>query len=198
MAAVMAISRKAVGSASASYAAEQYLSSFGVSGRGDDRSVLDGELPQPRAGRRGILCLSQVPKAETQGRLRTLRRVPSSTRRTVRHMWSNPAHEHENDWSRMRRLHQRRMHHELFERAHHYEGAAMNIRRAINRTRNRAADLWLKLRMFRVYRFAFREWVEDVWRHEPGGRMCCDGRECGCYGSCWGDWWEHLLSEKRP
>jgi hypothetical protein len=74
----------------------------------------------------------------------------------------------------------------------------MNIRRAINRTRNRAADLWLKLRMFRVYRFAFREWVEDVWRHEPGGRMCCNGRECGCYGSCWGDWWEHLLSEKRP
>ncbi len=60
-------------------------------------------------------------------------------------------------------------------------------------------DLWLKIRMLRLYGFrGFRDWIEDVWKHEPGGRMCCDGYMCGCYGSCWGDWWEYLLTEKKP
>lgn len=74
----------------------------------------------------------------------------------------------------------------------------MNIRRAINRTLNRLANLWLKLRMLRVYKYSFREWHDDVWQHEPSARMCCDGRECGCYGLCWEDWWNHLLSARRP
>ncbi len=61
------------------------------------------------------------------------------------------------------------------------------------------SDLWLKIRMLRIYGFrGFRDWIEDVWKHEPGDRMCCDGHMCGCYGSCWGDWWKHLLTEKKP
>ncbi len=73
----------------------------------------------------------------------------------------------------------------------------MTARRIIEKWRYRTIpDAWLKLKMLRVYGFQIREWRDDVWRNEPWARMCCDGRECGCYGSCWGDWWEHLLREK--
>lgn len=60
------------------------------------------------------------------------------------------------------------------------------------------ADLWLKLRMLWLYRFHLRSWMQDVWVREPWERMCCDGRECGCYGACYGDMWEHLLKDKTP
>lgn len=58
------------------------------------------------------------------------------------------------------------------------------------------ADLWLKLRMLIVYRWHAREWWADVWKHEPGERMCCDGYMCGCYGADYASWWEHLLKER--
>lgn len=60
------------------------------------------------------------------------------------------------------------------------------------------SDLWLKIRMLRLYRFHFHLWLEDVWRRDPLARQCCDGKMCGCYGSCWRDWWEYLLKERKP
>lgn len=32
-------------------------------------------------------------------------------------------------------------------------------------------------------REAWRWWLEDVWRIDLDMRECCDGRDCGCYGS---------------
>lgn len=57
-------------------------------------------------------------------------------------------------------------------------------------------DIWLKLRMLRVYKLQVREWYQDVWRQEAGGRMCCDGYMCGCYGADYASWWHHLLGDK--
>jgi hypothetical protein len=59
-------------------------------------------------------------------------------------------------------------------------------------------ELSIKLRLLWLYRWQFREWKADVWDKEGRGRMCCDGRMCGCYGSDNLSWWEHLLSENRP
>lgn len=59
------------------------------------------------------------------------------------------------------------------------------------------ADLWLKLRLLRLYRFAVREWKSDVWDKEGRARMCCDGYMCGCQGSDYASWWEHLLNERQ-
>lgn len=71
---------------------------------------------------------------------------------------------------------------------------------ALRRLRARWNDaaLILKLRMLRVYGFQFREWYREVWQQEAYARMCCSGHECGCYGACYGDWWEHLLKRKEP
>jgi hypothetical protein len=60
-------------------------------------------------------------------------------------------------------------------------------------------DLWLKLRMLQKYGFSLREWWRDVWTRDASESMCCSGYECGCQGSCYGDWWEYLLSkEPKP
>lgn len=62
-------------------------------------------------------------------------------------------------------------------------------------------DIILKLKMLWIYRGGFRDWYRDVWCREAGERQCCDGHECGCYGSCHGDWWEYLWNsrkERRP
>jgi len=56
----------------------------------------------------------------------------------------------------------------------------------------------LKLKMLWLYRGHIREWYRDVWKQEAGQRMCCDGRECGCYGADYYSWWEHLLTDKGP
>ena len=59
-------------------------------------------------------------------------------------------------------------------------------------------ELVLKLKMLWLYGWAHRkEWVADVWRHEWSERMCCDGYMCGCYGSDWGSWWEHLWQTRH-
>lgn len=55
------------------------------------------------------------------------------------------------------------------------------------------AALILKLRMLRLYRWRLRAWYAEVWQQEAYARMCCSGYMCGCYGACYGDWWEHLL-----
>lgn len=60
------------------------------------------------------------------------------------------------------------------------------------------SDLWLKLRMLRFYGLNLREWWQDVGSRDAWTLQCCDGHMCGCMGSCWGDWWEYLIKEKRP
>jgi len=56
----------------------------------------------------------------------------------------------------------------------------------------------LKLRMLRLYWPMLADWYRDVWKREPYSRMCCDGRECGCYGADYGSMWEAMLKRKRP
>lgn len=34
---------------------------------------------------------------------------------------------------------------------------------------------WLSLEMF-------DSWQSEIWRKDLDSRICCDGRECGCYG----------------
>lgn len=53
----------------------------------------------------------------------------------------------------------------------------------------------IKLRMLWLYGFSVRAWYRDVWRQEADARMCCDGRECGCYGSTYREMWEHMLGK---
>lgn len=55
------------------------------------------------------------------------------------------------------------------------------------------ADIWLKLRMLRLYRCDLTRWYTDVWRQDPDARICCSGYMCGCYGSCYYEMWESLL-----
>lgn len=58
-------------------------------------------------------------------------------------------------------------------------------------------DWLLKLKMLLLYRGSLRDWYRDVWMRESGERMCCSGYECGCYGACYGDWWEHLWKTRK-
>lgn len=66
------------------------------------------------------------------------------------------------------------------------------------RARWNDAAIILKLRMLWLYRGHMREWYRDVWQQKVYDYMCCSGRECGCYGACFGDWWEHLLKREEP
>ena len=59
------------------------------------------------------------------------------------------------------------------------------------------SEVWIKLRLLWLYRHWFREWKADVWDKEGRARMCCDGYQCACRGSCNIDWWEHLLGIRR-
>lgn len=56
----------------------------------------------------------------------------------------------------------------------------------------------VKLKMLRLYGLSLRAWFRDVWKQNPDVRMCCDGHECGCYGSTYRDMWEHLLATPHP
>lgn len=58
-------------------------------------------------------------------------------------------------------------------------------------------DLILKLKMLVLYRWHLLEWYQEIWKQDSSARMCCDGRECGCYGSCYGDMWERLLKHRK-
>lgn len=58
-------------------------------------------------------------------------------------------------------------------------------------------DWALKLKMLWLYQFQFRDWWREVALQESGGRMCCDGYMCGCYGSDYRSWWQHLWETRR-
>ena len=58
------------------------------------------------------------------------------------------------------------------------------------------SELWLKLRLLLAYFPNVKAWREDVWRHEARERMCCNGHMCGCQGSDYWSYWEHLLKRK--
>lgn len=66
------------------------------------------------------------------------------------------------------------------------------------------ADVLLKFKMLLLYGFGsdliygfnlrknwFQQWVLDVWVRDGSSRMCCDGRECGCQGVDYHEWWIH-------
>lgn len=55
-------------------------------------------------------------------------------------------------------------------------------------------DKWLSARILALHlRNAVAAWRVETRLDE---RMCCDGRECGCYGSTWRSFWKHELSRK--
>ena len=55
----------------------------------------------------------------------------------------------------------------------------------------------LKLKMLWLYRGAISAWYSDVWQRDESQQMCCSGYECGCYGSCYGEMWEHLWINRK-
>lgn len=54
-------------------------------------------------------------------------------------------------------------------------------------------DIWLKLRMLRLYWRIPRDWYRDVWKQDPDTRICCSGHMCGCYGVYYYEMWESML-----
>ena len=55
----------------------------------------------------------------------------------------------------------------------------------------------LKLKMLWLYGGNFSDWYRDVWKQDADQRMCCDGRECGCYGSDYYSMWEFQWKNRR-
>ena len=37
---------------------------------------------------------------------------------------------------------------------------------------------------------AFEDWKTNLWSKDLDSRYCCDGRECGCYGTTYRDMYE--------
>jgi len=66
-------------------------------------------------------------------------------------------------------------------------------RSIVGRYAYKLPDLWLKLRMLRLYRFYFTDWYKDVWKQDPDAQVCCSGYMCGCYGSCYYEMWKAML-----
>lgn len=64
--------------------------------------------------------------------------------------------------------------------------------------RERLYIVGIKLRLLPLYRWDWREWLNDVWRKDGLERQCCSGYMCGCYGSSNLDWWEYLLTRPKP
>lgn len=54
-------------------------------------------------------------------------------------------------------------------------------------------DIWLKLRMLRLYWPIPRAWYRDVWLQDPDAQVCCNGYMCGCYGAVYYEQWEAML-----
>jgi len=46
-------------------------------------------------------------------------------------------------------------------------------------------DAFLKIKwLFTVFILpAFDDWKSNLWRKDLDSRYCCDGHECGCYGT---------------
>lgn len=61
-------------------------------------------------------------------------------------------------------------------------------------------DLYLKLRMLRLYVFCgagLVAWYTDVWKKDGDERLCCNGDMCGCYGACRYQEWEWALGRNK-
>lgn len=54
----------------------------------------------------------------------------------------------------------------------------------------------IKLKMLWLYSGSFADWYREVWSQDEDAQMCCDGRMCGCYGSTYGDMWQHLWNHR--
>mgnify|MGYP000255181558 CR=1 FL=1 len=57
------------------------------------------------------------------------------------------------------------------------------------------ADGWLKLRI--LYWHLCH--AIEAWRAETrfDERICCGGRDCGCYGASWRQFWESELRRRK-
>jgi len=60
----------------------------------------------------------------------------------------------------------------------------------------RNSELCLKLRMLWMMRWLPRVWYAEVWKQDASARICCDGYMCGCQGSDYWAYWEHLLEHR--
>jgi hypothetical protein len=55
----------------------------------------------------------------------------------------------------------------------------------------------IKLKMLILYRFNLKQWYNDVWKIDEAARMCCDCYMCGCMGSDYYSYWEHLWETRK-
>ena len=60
------------------------------------------------------------------------------------------------------------------------------------------SEFGLKMRMLWLYGLrGAPDWYREVWLHDAGQRMCCDGRMCGCYGADYFSYWEWLWRDRK-
>lgn len=55
----------------------------------------------------------------------------------------------------------------------------------------------IKLKMLWLYLPNVRDWYLEVWQQDAYARMCCNGYECGCGGSCYEEMWEYHWRTRR-
>jgi hypothetical protein len=66
-------------------------------------------------------------------------------------------------------------------------------------------EIALKLKMLLLYfggsgrrLTLIEEWYKHVWNKRANETMCCSGFHCGCYGSSYGQMWEHMWNNRNP
>lgn len=61
------------------------------------------------------------------------------------------------------------------------------------------SDFLFKLRiLWMLLRCTYSEWRREVWVRNLDSPYCCDGRECGCYGTTVRELYARRKLEQRP
>ncbi len=56
-----------------------------------------------------------------------------------------------------------------------------------------AREIWFRLKMLWYLR-SYKNWLKEL--KELDQHICCDGRECGCYGATHREEWEYYIMRK--